>query len=172
MIITLIGPMASGKSTIGQLLASELNMPFIDTDQWIEAHTGLSVSEIFQTQGEATFRNLETQALKALLTQDNLILATGGGIITTLENHSLLQQHATIIYLKITPETQLQRLPNDNTRPLLATQNKLTTLVQLQMEREPLYQALAQNTINVDTLNPQEVIAKIIWLMNFTSSIN
>ena len=161
MILTLIGPMASGKTTIGQLLANELNMPFIDTDQWVEAQTGLSVSEIFQTQGEATFRSLETQALKTLLKQENLILATGGGIMTMPENHTLLKQNARIIYLRIAPETQLNRLANDSTRPLLATSNKQATLIQLQTEREPLYQALAHSTIDVDTLNPQEVIARI-----------
>ncbi len=161
MILTLIGPMASGKSTIGRLLATELNMPFIDTDEWIEAHTGLSVSEIFETQGEASFRSLETQALKTLLQQEDLILATGGGIITTQENHTLLKQNSHIIYLKISPEAQLQRLSNDNTRPLLATENKKAILIKLQTEREPLYQRLAQSTIDVDHLNPEEVVAEI-----------
>lgn len=160
MIITLIGPMASGKTTVGQILASKLKYPFVDTDRWIERETGLSVAEIFQTSGEASFREWETQALNALLNTQNQVLATGGGIVITPINRQLLQQ-ALVVYLKVSPAVQLQRLNADNTRPLLHVSDKANRLTQLQQERDPWYQALAKITLNAEQKTPEALADEI-----------
>ena len=158
--IALIGPMASGKTTLGQKLAETLHYPFCDTDQWIEAETGMNISDIFATKGEPFFRAYETKALQHFLidTPSNMVLSTGGGIVKPPENRLLLLHHSRVVYLDVSVATQLKRTEGDTTRPLLTTPDKAAVLTKLKVERTPWYVETAHITLNVDHDDPEALI--------------
>ncbi|MDX1399290.1 MAG: shikimate kinase, partial [Oceanospirillum sp.] len=98
--IVLVGPMGAGKSTIGRLLATELGLPFFDSDREIEARSGANIPWIFDVEGEDGFRRRETQTIIELLQEEGpIVLATGGGAIMRPENRQSISQSSTVIYL-------------------------------------------------------------------------
>ena len=109
--LILCGFMGSGKSTVGRLLARRLHRPFVDLDEFIEQQTGQTVAEIFNTRGEGAFRALEREAARSLCSQSGLVLSCGGGTVLNPQTAALLKQSGTVIYLKVLPQTVLQRLP-------------------------------------------------------------
>ncbi len=117
--VYLVGPMGSGKTTIGQRLAKKLGLEFLDNDHELEAQTGASVSLIFDLEGEEGFRRRETDMLKKLTARRNVLLATGGGTILSSENRDLLRGTGTVVYLRTTVRQQIRRLSRDKSRPLL-----------------------------------------------------
>lgn len=134
----LIGMMGAGKSTIGQLLAPQLQYTFFDTDELIVKLAGRSVSEIFAQEGEEIFRQLETQVLAEICSYKKLVISTGGGIILNRKNWSYLH-HGIIVWLDV-PVTELyHRLQTDKTRPLLQESDPLETLKRILRQRESLY---------------------------------
>ena len=90
MNIFIVGPMGSGKTTVGKILANELFLNFYDTDTKIEEKTGVSIDWIFDIEGEEGFRKRETEVLKEMVASNSIVLATGGGIVITEENRELL----------------------------------------------------------------------------------
>lgn len=137
--IALIGFMATGKSTIGPLLARELEYDFIDTDAMVEADMGRSVTDIFAQLGEEAFRDAEHEALKKALTMENIVLSTGGGIILFNRNRKLLAEKAFVVSLSAQPETIYGRVKEDDTRPLLIGKNPLLRITQMLAERQEYY---------------------------------
>ena len=137
--------MGAGKTTIGKMLAKELGVPVYDTDQEVEKMTGKSISDIFDQEGEAFFRSLETKVLKKLPTKE-CVITTGGGIILKEENCLWLAEHGNWIYLHCDPDEIAKRLVRDTTRPLLNGEKK-KNLHTLFNARLPLYQK-AEITIN------------------------
>ena len=134
----LIGMMGAGKTTLGQLLAAQLNYRFFDTDAVIEQVTGLPVRDFFAQSGEAEFRKLESQVLAELSPYKRLTIATGGGIVLKLENWGHLR-HGIVVWLDV-PVEQLQvRLQADDTRPLLQNADLTAKLQTLIEERHALY---------------------------------
>ena len=117
--IILIGMMGAGKTTIGKSLANHLDKTFIDSDHEIQKRTGVKIPIIFEIEGEAGFRKRETDMLRELLKIDNIVLATGGGIIINEENRKLIKEKGTIIYLRATVNDLLHRTRHDKNRPLL-----------------------------------------------------
>ncbi len=164
MKIALIGPMASGKTTIGKRLSAALQLPFFDTDAWLEEEVGMTVTNIFSKQGEPAFRNWETRALQHFLPQEKYILSTGGGIIKRPENRELLSLHATVIYLNVSIPCQLKRTEGDTTRPILRVEDKEAVLMRLREERAPLYQSIANLVVNADQ-TPNKIVKTIIKLI-------
>jgi len=160
--LILIGLMGSGKSSVGKLLAKELNREFFDSDKEIEQMTGANIPLIFELEGESGFRKRETQAIHKLCAQKNIVLATGGGAILSAENRTLLSDNSVIIYLQVSDDQILARTRQDRSRPLLQTENPRQKLIQLIAEREPLYLSLAGHTIDTDQLNVKEVTRSII----------
>lgn len=160
--IILIGPMGSGKSTIGKVLAKALDYAFVDSDQYIEAITGVTIPYIFEMEGEAGFREREEKAIEALCQQDNMILATGGGSVMRPENRSMLAAHGTVIYLNIPPESQFERVRFDNQRPLLNNADPEAVLKQLYAMRDPLYREVADYIVFSDNIPPKVVVNGII----------
>ena len=135
----LIGMMGAGKTTVGKLLAAELNYRFLDTDVSIEQVTGKSIPNIFANQGEAAFRKLESQVLAELSAYSRLVVATGGGIVLQRANWSYLH-HGLVVWLDVPVEQLYTRLCRDQTaRPLLETADPLNTLQQLLEQRRSLY---------------------------------
>ncbi len=163
MRIFIVGPMASGKSTLGKKLAQTLEIDFLDTDNEIEKRAGAEISWIFEVEGEEGFRERERKALQKSAEKDNVVISTGGGIVTIEENRDLMIAKGKVVYLKTPIEIQLKRTENDKKRPLLSKGNKEQTLRVLKEERDPQYEEIADITINHDQQkNRNAVIDEII----------
>jgi len=154
--------MGSGKSTIGQLIASRLNRDFCDSDYYIEEKTGVDIPRIFDIEGENGFRARETRALEELTSMSNLVIATGGGSILKQENRKLLKSSGFIVFLDTSVNQQMERLKHDKKRPLLQTDNPRQKLEALFTERKPLYLELADLRIKADRKFARKVAAEII----------
>ena len=158
MRIFIVGPMASGKSTLGKKLAQTLNIDFLDIDNEIERRAGAEISWIFEVEGEEGFRERESKALQKSVEKDNVVISTGGGIVTIEENRDLMIAKGKVVYLKTPIEIQLKRTENDKKRPLLSKGNKEQTLRVLKEERDPQYEEIADITINHDQQKNRNVV--------------
>ncbi len=141
--IYLVGPMGSGKTSIGQRLARELGLEFRDCDHELEERTGASINLIFDVEGEEGFRNRETAMLEELTGRQGLVLATGGGAVLREENRALLGRSGLVVYLRTSVKQQLKRLRRDRSRPLLQTPDREQKLEELAECRNPLYESVA-----------------------------
>lgn len=146
--IFLVGPMGSGKTTIGKLVAREFDLEFHDCDQELERRTGASVNLIFDVEGEAGFRERETRLLRDLTRKQGVLVATGGGAVISAENRRLLQQGGLVVWLKTSVAQQLQRLSHDKARPLLQAPDRKAKLEALAQQRNPLYHSVADLEFN------------------------
>ena len=147
--IFLIGLMGAGKTTIGRQIASELSLDFFDSDHEIENRTGVTITHIFDIEGEEGFRKRETAILDELTHKKGIVLATGGGAILKPENRQFLMSRGTTIYLYANIDTLLERTSKDRNRPLLQTEDPKTKLEGLLKIRDPLYRETAD--IIIDT---------------------
>ena len=160
----LIGMMGSGKTRTGRPLAESLGYGFVDADAVIEQAAGCSIPEIFERDGEAGFRGLESQVLSAISQRHSLVVATGGGVVTQPENWGLLHS-GIVIWLDVVPDQLLQRLNADsNMRPLLQTADPEAALNTLLNERRPLY-AEADLTVVINDETPEAVADGILQLL-------
>jgi shikimate kinase len=163
--IFLIGPMGSGKTTVGRRLASMLGKTFCDTDNEVEAKTGVNIAYIFDVEGEEGFRTRESAALFEKAQLDNIIISTGGGIIELKANREVLK-NGYVVYLKTSLETQKERAtPNEN-RPLLLNTNAEKQLTELMIKRKPLYEESADRVIITDGLTSKAVAKQIFEVIN------
>lgn len=158
--IALIGFMATGKSTIGPLLARELEYDYWDTDAMVEADLGRSVTDIFAQLGEDIFRDAEHEALKRALNMENIVLSTGGGIILFKRNRQLLAEKAFVVSLSAQPETIFGRVKDDQTRPLLRVEDPLLRIRQMLAERQKYYD-VCDFKISTETWTTEECCQKI-----------
>ena len=139
--------MGSGKTTIGRRIARDLGMDFADCDEALEAHTGASVQLVFEIEGEAGFRQRESDMLQRLARRENIVIATGGGAVTESHNLSLMQSTGLVLYLQTDVDRQLQRLARDKKRPLLQAPDRRHRLQELAAVRNPLYESIADITL-------------------------
>ena len=160
--VFLIGLMGSGKTTVGRALAKKLNKRFIDSDQEIEARTGASVSLIFEIEGEASFRQREAEVIADLTAIDDIVLATGGGAVLNARNRDLLATRGTVVYLRASVNSILQRTSHDKSRPLLQTADPRRRVEELAREREPLYRDVADIVIDTGRPNVQFLVQSIL----------
>ena len=162
MRLIIIGPMASGKSTVGRRLSNRLNLKFIDIDKEIEKSAGVSISWIFDVEGEERFREREVKELAKSIDNNNCVISTGGGVILSKENRDILKK-GTVIYLETSIQTQLERTINDKKRPLLQnSNNREQTLRELKKIRDPLFEECANITIKEGKNSHNEVVEEII----------
>ena len=160
----LVGMMGSGKTSTGRPLAEQLGYGFVDADAVIEQAAGCSIPEIFERDGEAGFRALESQVLNAIGQRHSLVVATGGGVVTQQENWGLLHS-GIVVWLDVVPEQLMQRLRADSTvRPLLQTDDPDAALNALLNQRRPLY-AEADLTVVIDQETPVAVADGILQLL-------
>ena len=160
----LVGMMGSGKTSTGRPLAERLGYGFVDADAVIEQAAGCGIPEIFDRDGEAGFRSLESQVLSAISQRHSLVVATGGGVVTQPENWGLLHS-GIVIWLDVVPDQLLQRLNADSmVRPLLQTADPEAALNALLNERRPLY-AEADLTVVINEETPETVADGILQLL-------
>ena len=160
----LVGMMGSGKTSTGRPLAQQLGYGFVDADAVIEQAADCSIPEIFERDGEAGFRALESQVLTAISQRHSLVVATGGGVVTQQENWGLLHS-GIVIWLDVVPGQLMQRLKADSTvRPLLQTDDPDAALNALLNQRRPLY-AEADLTVVIDQETPEAVADGILQLL-------
>ncbi|TLS36346.1 shikimate kinase [Pseudalkalibacillus caeni] len=157
--IYLIGFMGAGKTTVGKALSDKLEVPVIDTDEYIEREKKKTIKAIFKEEGEPAFRDYESQILR-MLPKRYVVITTGGGIVTREENLTWMKQNGLVIYLYCNTEELLKRLKNDKTRPLIQ-QNKEDAITRLLMDRAPLYKQ-AHFTIDTSWLNVDQVVSRIM----------
>lgn len=149
--IILIGFMGSGKTTVGISLSYKVQRAFSDMDKMIEKREGMSISEIFATQGEDYFREKETELLRELKKErEGRIYSAGGGTPLRAENRKLLGELGTVVWLKASAETVFERLKSDTTRPLLRGADPMEKIKTLLKEREELYADAADIVVTVD----------------------
>lgn len=156
--------MGTGKTVISELLAHQLGWARLDTDDLIATQTETPIAQIFAEYGEAHFRKLESEILQGLQTLTKHVISTGGGIILKPENRQLLKKLGKVILLQATPQTIIERLQEDLSRPLLQGTNseKLEKIVQLLEFREPLYRECADFTIDTTALEPNQIAKEIL----------
>jgi len=160
--VILIGPMGSGKTTIGSLLAEKLGLSFRDTDHLIEEQEGKTVSQIFLDQGEDAFRAIEKRVLREELLTDGTVLSLGGGAPISMDAQSALRAIAShIIFLDISLSTVAPRIGFNRDRPLLLN-NPRGQWQTLMEARRPIYEAIADATINVDDKSEEEIVTIVL----------
>ncbi len=145
--LILVGMMGSGKTTMGRVLAKHLGKDFVDSDEEIQKRTGVTIPHIFDIEGETGFRQRETAAIRDLVVRDNMVLATGGGVVLMEQNRVMLQQSGIVIYLKASVHDLWQRTRHDRNRPLLQTADPHAKLMELFQQRDPLYLQVADIVI-------------------------
>lgn len=162
--IVLIGFMGSGKTTLGLKLSYLLRMPVEDTDKLIERQEGRSITQIFADDGEAYFRELETEMLRKCGNQKyERILSVGGGTPVNPVNRELLHKCGTVVYLRVAPETVYERLKNDTTRPLLQCEDPLEKIRELLAVRDAIYTECADIILDVDNRHSDELAEELQW---------
>jgi shikimate kinase len=157
--IFLVGPMGAGKSTIGRHLAEILGKQFKDSDHEIENRTGASIPLIFEIEGEEGFRERETAMLRELSGEQDIVLATGGGIVLAEENREILRRNGFVVYLFATIDVLFQRTRRDRNRPLLNKGDRRKKLEEIMLARDPLYRDVADLVIETDR-RPARTVAK------------
>lgn len=160
--IFLIGPMGAGKTTIGKQLANQLGMDFIDSDQEIQARTGVDIPTIFEYEGEEGFRAREQAVIEDLTQLDQRVLATGGGAVVRPVNRQNLSARGIVVYLECSPEQQYERTYRDRKRPLIQTDDPLARLRELTVEREPLYRETADYVVSTEGRSAAAVAREIL----------
>ena len=162
--IVLEGFMGSGKSTVSELLSEKLMLELIDTDEVIEDTEGRTINEIFETEGEASFREMETDLLEAIDSDHwrEFVISLGGGMPVKEANRELLRKIGKVVYLRAKPETIFERVKDDDKRPLLKTEDPLAKIEELLEKRASFYEDVADMIIDTDGKTPLEITKEII----------
>ena len=162
-LICLVGLPAVGKSTIGKGLAARLGIAFYDTDELVEETAGRTVGRIFEQEGEARFRELESEALHRVgHSRHAAVIATGGGIVTFEPNRQFLARSAFAIYLRSPLELLVRRLARSNRRPLFQSGDIAARLAGLHGQRDALYLSVARMAVDVAEKGRQGVVTDIL----------
>lgn len=145
--IFLVGMMGAGKTTVGKLLAQQLGKTFVDSDEEIQHRTGVTIPHIFDIEGEAGFRQREANIIQELVKLDDIVLATGGGVVLSEQNRGALHHNGIVVYLKSAVHDLWIRTRHDRNRPLLQGADPRAKLKELYEQRDPLYTQVADLTI-------------------------
>jgi shikimate kinase len=159
--VYLIGPMGSGKTAVGRRLATLLGLQFIDSDAEIEKRTGVDIRYIFEKEGEARFRERERDVIADLTALEDVVIATGGGVILDPANRERLANTGTVVYLETTVDTLVRRTKAAKTRPLLMNDDPRAVLERMMLIRRPLYENAADLRIETTGRQVRAVAADI-----------
>jgi 5-deoxy-5-amino-3-dehydroquinate synthase len=161
--LVLVGMMGAGKTTVGRRVAARLGRRLVDSDELIEARTGRTVRQIWEADGEAAFRALETEALlEALAGREPLVIAAAGGVLLREENRDALKRSgATVVWLRADPAVLAERATRSQHRPLLDG-DPVAAMNRLLPEREPMYRAAAELVVDTDRLDLHAVTGRVV----------
>ena len=166
MKIFLVGPMGSGKSKIGKLLSSKLNLNLFDIDREIEAKFEKTIVDIFAMEGEESFRKKEISFLSEINQIEDAVVSTGGGIIEASVNRDLLKKEKYVVFLNASVESQFQATKDKTKRPLLNNENPRQVLESLYERRLDLYKSVSNLELSPDLLSNEDIVKKIINFLN------
>jgi len=159
--IFLVGPMGAGKSAVGRQLARGLHLDFVDSDDEIEARTGVDIAFIFEKEGEAGFRKREVAVIDEISARQGIVLATGGGAILDPGSRNRLAARGFVVYLFTTVDQQVQRTGRGRHRPLLENGDRRRVLEELMAVRDPLYREIADVVVTTDGRKVAQVVREI-----------
>ena len=160
--IFLVGMMGAGKSTIGKALAALMGTKFVDLDRELEERCGVSIPHIFETEGEAGFRCRETRLLQEYAKASDMVVATGGGVVTREENREILKASpAVAVHLKVSPEECFRRTQGTD-RPLLQCADPMEKICRLLQERGPLYEEVADISYETDGMKAARAAQELL----------
>src|SRR5689334_15461076 len=160
--IFLVGMMGAGKTTLGKALARRLHREFIDTDKVLVERTGVSVTTIFEIEGEEGFRRRESAVLAELAQRPGCVIATGGGAVLSQENRRLMRESGTVVYLRARLDSLWERTRQDTSRPLLRTPDPRATLAELLEKRDPLYREAAHITVDTGFQSAATLVSRVV----------
>ena len=166
MKIFLVGPMGSGKSKIGKLLSSQLNLNLIDIDREIEAKFEKTIVDIFASEGEQGFRKKEIDFLTEVDEIEDAVVSTGGGIIEASANRDILNKEEYVVFLNASVESQFQATKDKTKRPLLNNENPRQVLESLYEHRLELYKSVSNLELSPDLLSNEDIVKEIINFLN------
>lgn len=170
MHIYLLGYRGSGKTTTARLLAQALDLPMIDTDDWVESSSGRTIREIFDTIGETGFRDLEQTAIEQVASRDeSMVVALGGGAVLRKGNQERIRNSGRRVWLRASPELLYERIVGDSSsserRPSLTDQSGFDEVAKLLALRTPIYESIAELIVETDGQTPDQTVRKIVdWL--------
>jgi|TARA_B100002003_G_scaffold116765_1_gene107840 shikimate kinase len=164
--IFLIGPMGSGKTSVGIIVANMLSKKFFDTDSEIESITGVNIAYIFDIEGELGFRKREEKVVAEVTQRQNIVLATGGGAVESSNSRQRIKDNGFVVYLETNIEDQLKRAKPNNRRPLLKTSNPEQKLKELAIKRKEFYESIATLVVQTKGQRPKALAEQIIENFN------
>ena len=153
--------MGAGKSSVGRAVAEQLGFEFVDTDEMIESRTGKSITQIFATEGEAHFRELEHKVVEQLESSSGRVISTGGGLPTNQANLDSLKTHALVVALCVSPERIWERVRHQSHRPLLKTPDPQAKIREMMAARAPFYRQ-ADVLLNTDNRSMRQVVQQVV----------
>ena len=160
--VFLIGFMGSGKSTIASYLAENYGMEIIDMDQLIVEREGMAIPDIFAQKGELYFRDVETSLLIEIQGEQNKDVSCGGGVVLREKNIQAMKKSGQVVLLNAKPETILERVKDDDNRPLLRGNKNVQFIRDMMEKRQPKYEAAADLVIHTDGKSADEICKEII----------
>ncbi len=168
--IILIGMMGAGKTTVGKSLAQCMHKTFVDSDEEIQRRTGVTIPHIFDIEGEPGFRRRESGVIQELVKRDNLVLATGGGVILDQQNRNELISNGIVVYLKSSLSDLWRRTRHDRNRPLLQTADPRAMLKNLYEQRDPLYTQTADMIVPTGRQSVHSLVLRLQQELDLISS--
>jgi shikimate kinase len=169
--IFLVGMMGAGKTSVGKMLARNLGKDFYDSDQVIEARTGVRIPVIFELEGEAGFRAREAAVIEEITALQGVVVATGGGAVLNENNRHLLHARGTVVYLRATVNDLWNRTRHDRNRPLLQTADPLGRLRELYAQRDPLYHEVAHIVVETGSQSLKSLVMRLQHSLGWDSAI-
>ena len=162
--IVLVGMMGSGKTTIGKLLSKEFSLPFYDSDEEIVKKLGMSIVDIFQSQGEEVFREEEAKTIKKILRKDQYICALGGGSLLSQEIRDIVKKDIISIWLQASVDDLYERLKDDKSRPKLDVMDTRNEIFNLNQQREKFYK-MSDIVVNTGNKSEDMIVSEIVPLI-------
>lgn len=167
MNIIMIGPRASGKTTVGRVLSIHINRPFLDTDELIEKREGISISDMVDIYGWSYFRALEKNIISNISDFNHFVISVGGGAVLDQENRSALKKNGFIVFLTAKPEILVKRMANDpsttKSRPTLTGEGSLEEIEEVLFKRYHIYKTFSDLEIDTSDLEVNDVVERILF---------
>ena len=163
--VFLIGFMGCGKSSVAKYLANAYGMQVVEMDEVLEEQAGMSIPTIFERYGETHFRDMETELVSAIQTQEGKVVSCGGGVVLRRQNVEMMKQSGAIIWLTASPETILQRVAHDENRPLLKGKKNVSDIRALMENRRAMYESASEFVVHTDGKTIADIGEEIIAYM-------